>query len=131
MSLIAISIGMTLLGALLGIMSISMVWVITNQLRLFLFLILSGAYLPGTLVEFIKLGTYFTFNFSFWPTFEFQGAKQVLENVDFPQMNANIKTIGLEFGSVIVNNFDLAFTIALIVIQHLLFRLFDKFVLKK
>lgn len=81
---------------------------------------MSGAFLPSKLAGLVRLGKRFTFNFSFWPTFDFQGAKQVLENINFPQTNASMEAIGLEYGSVIVNNFDLAFTIALIVGIHVL-----------
>mmetsp|Transcript_14078 Transcript_14078/g.16314 ORF Transcript_14078/g.16314 Transcript_14078/m.16314 type:complete len:178 (-) Transcript_14078:142-675(-) len=111
--------------------AIAMVWVITNQLRLFLFFILSGAYLPEKVFEFVKIGQMFTFNFSFLPTLELPGVKQALSKVDFPQTNTNMEAIGVEYGSVIMNNFDLVFTVVLTAIFHLLFRLVEKCVVRR
>jgi len=107
------------------------VWVLTNQYRLFLFLILSGAYLPPKVVEHIKGGEVFSFNFSFLSIQKFSGIESVVEELDFPQTDSILETIGLESGSAVVSNLNLAVSVLLIVVAHLGFRIIEKVMLRK
>lgn len=81
--------------------------------RMFLLLVLTGAYLPPKIANYIIGQRIFTFNFSFLSLAKF-------DKIDYPQVDSSLKTIGVESGSTIINNFNLVFVILLIGAVHLL-----------
>mmetsp|Transcript_5351 Transcript_5351/g.6381 ORF Transcript_5351/g.6381 Transcript_5351/m.6381 type:complete len:124 (-) Transcript_5351:17-388(-) len=111
--------------------SIIVIWILANQYRLYMLLILSDAYLPQKIVDYIKGGKLFSFNFSFLPIQELSVVKEGLDNIKFPQTDSSLEAIGLESGSAIANNLNLVVTVLLIVMAHLLFRLIEKVLLRK
>ena len=106
--------------ALLNLSSPTAVWSLANQLQLLLSLILTGAYFPTQITDYLSGQTFASFNFDFIPVVEIPLIKIPIESLDFNHSYSNLNAIGVKSGSSFVNNLGLLFTIMVLVSIHLL-----------
>ena len=99
----------------LNMSSIAVLWAIFSQFRLLIFLILSDAYLPQSVIDYISGMKIFSFNFSFLSLQKLPVIKIPLQLLDFTQNNVELETIGLNSGSSFVNTSYNLFKLILII----------------
>ena len=112
--------GVSLLMSSMNLSSIAVLWAIFSQFRLLIFLILSDSYLPQSVIDYISGMKIFSFNFSFLSIQNVPIIRIPLQLFDFTQNSKALESIGLNSGSSLINNINLAFTFLMITSVHIL-----------
>ena len=112
--------GISLLMSSMNLSSIAVLWAIFSQFRLLIFLILSDSYLPQSVIDYISGMKIFSFNFSFLSIQNLPIIRIPLRLFDFTQNSQALESIGLNSGSSLINNINLAFTFLMIISVHIL-----------
>ena len=112
--------GIALIMSSLNMSSIAVLWSIFSQFRLLIFLILSDAYLPQSVIDYISGMKLFSFNFSFLSFQTLPVIKVPLQLLDFTQNSVELETIGLNSGSSFVNSINLLLTVIMVIFLHIM-----------
>ena len=94
------------------------VWSMVNQLQLFLLLILTRAYLPESVVQFIVNNEMFAFSLDFLSLADKMYIDK-FEYLNYEQSNDRLESIGIESGSAFINNYYFLLTMLFIFLFHL------------
>ena len=106
------------------------VWSMINQIQLFFFLLLVGTYIPKD-VEAVIIGFKFWMNqFSFYKSNDIHAGEFSIDYFSFDQTDANLSSIGINSGSIIINIYPIASTILMVIILHLSILCFFKVISK-
>ncbi|CAI2387820.1 unnamed protein product [Moneuplotes crassus] len=114
------STGVATSTALLNLSAPTAVWALANQLQILLTLVLTGAYLPTKIEDYISGQTFASFNFDFIPVFDIPVVKIPLEALDFNHTDIKMKTVGVVSGSSFVNNIGFLITILALIFCHMI-----------
>ena len=115
-----VGIGMSLLFSSFSMTTVFLIWAIFSQYRTLIFLILTDAYLPGSVVEYITGMKLFSFNFSFLKISNWPGINLGTNVLNYNQINTQLETIGIESGSSFVNNINILLILLSIILVHIL-----------
>ena len=112
--------GVSLLFSSFNLTTIFVIWTIFSQYRTLIFLILTDAYLPSSVVEYITGMKLFSFNFSFLQISNWPGINLGINFLNYNQIITQLETIGIESGSSFVNNINIVLILLSIVLVHIL-----------
>jgi hypothetical protein len=101
--------------------AISSLWSVIGQLQILMLLILAGSYIPVNVVDYISASNFASFSLIFMNIQNIDGAKSLIDELDYPQSSTLLKKIGLESGSTFVNVFCLIGFFCIIIVLHLIF----------
>ena len=80
------------------------VWSIVNQFQMLMLMILTGAFIPETVRQYLAGMDFVSFNFDFIPFIEVPLISDLYLWMKFEQTNDDFEDIGLDDGSTVVNN---------------------------
>ena len=112
--------------SLLNLSSITAIWSLVNQFQLFLLLLLTQTPVPDDIKGMILGNGLMSFNFSMIPFDKIPKVQKMLNSVGFKQKNIYLKTIGVQTGSGLNNNFGFLLTLITFLILHPLILLLKK-----
>ena len=118
-SLIGGTAALVLLSSTINSSSFASLWAIMNQLQMFLLILLTRAYLPLDIINFI-IGSKITM--SLYDCISFKKTSYshpIIDLFDFDQEDEVLSKIGLNSGSTFVNNYSLLNSLILMVLFHL------------
>lgn len=110
-ALAGVSIGVSLAVSTASLTSISTVWIVLYQMRALLLLLLTRAYIPKDVKDFIIGFKLLSFDFAFLQVNTYPGVKNVIEWLDSPQTDSTFEEVGVKSNSALVNLSGLIFTI--------------------
>lgn len=130
-AMIATSVSIGLITSLMSISSPQSIWSMINQYQLFLTLPLVGWYMSPELILFIQNFEFTAFTINFIP-YEKLFVFEFLYNwLDIPQSNQNFEAMGIESGSVIINQLGVILMFIWLISMHLVYLLLKHKVLWK
>ena len=118
-----------LVSSIVSISYTKFIWVIIGQFQLLMYLLLTKAYIPKLIADYIVGIDYimFSFNFIKWKEWLFIN---FIEWIDYQQPQEMLRFIKIHSGSALINNISLFFIISIIIIIHaivvLLFKVLSK-----
>ena len=80
------------------------IWTIVNQFRMFMLLLLTGAFIPETVRQYLSGMDFVSLNFDFIPFIEVPLISDLYLWMKFEQTNDDLGDVGLDDGSTVVNN---------------------------
>ena len=104
---ISMSLALILFSSMINISSIASVWAIIGQMQLIFFLILTRAYIPKDIIDFITSSNYILSLFNFIPINQAKGALSWFVWIEYSQPDDLLDKIGIESGSTYINNVSL------------------------
>ena len=104
---VAISISMINFSSPVGI------WSLINLFQMLMLLILTGAFIPETVREYMSGMDFVVFNFDFIPFIKIPPISDLYSWMKFGQNNGNLQDIGVDDGSTFINN--IAFLVILMI----------------
>ena len=103
------SIGAAVAISIIGLTSPIGVWSIINLFQVLILLILSGAFIPLTVKQYLLGMDFVLFNFDFIPVNKIPFIDALYEWMNFKQQNQNLRDIEVEYGSTFINNISFVF----------------------
>ena len=111
-----------ILSAILSIIKFTSpvgMWAIINVFQMLMLLILTGAFIPETVREYL-LGMDFTlFSFNFIPFIKIPGLSNLYSWMGFEQYNTDLNDIGVEYSNSFINNMSFLFTLLIFIAVHI------------
>ena len=95
------------------------IWSIINQFQMLMLLILTGAFIPTTVKEYLSGMDFVFLNFDFIPFIDVPLISDLYTWMKFGQKNENLKNIGVDSGSTAVNNISFLAIILILAIMHI------------
>ena len=95
------------------------IWSIINQFQMLMLLILTGAFIPTTVKEYLSGMDFVFLNFDFIPFIDIPLISDLYTWMKFGQKNENLKSIGVDSGSTTVNNISFLAIILILAIMHI------------
>ena len=95
------------------------VWSIVNQFQMFMLLLLTGAFIPETVRQYLSGMDFVSLNFDFIPFIEVPLISDVYLWMKFEQTNDDLKDVGLDYGSTVVNNISFLVILLIFITFHL------------
>lgn len=95
-------------------------WLMVNQIQLCMLLLLTGAYIPKDVVDYLSGSSFSLFSMDFLPFHKQLLVKGLYSWVAQDQENEILQKMGLKSGSTIYNNLSLFFMVFLLIVMHLL-----------
>ena len=95
------------------------VWSIINQFQMFMLLILTGAFIPEIIRQYLAGMDFVSLNFDFIPFIDVIYISDLYLWMKFDQTNHNLEDIGLDYGSTVVNNISFLVILLIFIILHL------------
>ena len=89
-------------------------------MKLFLILIITGAFIPKSITDAITDMKIILFSFRFLKLYEIEFTKPILEYFDYEQADEDIKKIDIESGSILVNIYCLILVFVLLIFISLI-----------
>ena len=105
-------------------------WSCFNEFQLLMLLLLTGAYFPKEIVNFLAGMDFTSFSFSFIPTVNLFNSLSLTNWINFDLNDDYLKAIGMNSESALVNNISVVWTFLAIIIIHWIYCIFHK-ILKK
>ena len=118
-STIGTSMGVAAAVSLMNMSSPVGVWSIVNQFQMLMLLILTGAFIPLTVRHYLSGMDFVSLNFDFIPFIEVPLISDLYLWMKFEQTNGDLKDVGLDYGSTVVNNISFLVILVLFIITHL------------
>ena len=125
----AIAIGLIL--SALTMTSPSCIWVVLGKYQALALLLLTGAYFPKPVIDFMSGFSFAMFSFGFMPVLSTPTASPIKEWLDFDLDNEYLAAMGLTSGSAFISNFGWLLTIFELICLHLAFLLLSKWLKSK
>lgn len=116
----AIAYAMNIASSSISLTSPQSLWLIIGQFQLLMLLLISEAFIPRDIADYIMGMDYTMFSFGFINVKDWQLISNPIKHLSYPQSSYSLYFIGLESGSGLVNILSLLFTILLITLLHLL-----------
>ena len=116
--LLGFAVFLALAISLFSLSSPTAVWSIINQLQLLILLLLTGAYIPDKVYNFLIGMEMLTLNLSFIPISDLPILSKFYDWMNFEQENAIYRDIGVKSGSSSLNNLALLLIIIIVIIFH-------------
>ena len=102
------------------------IWSIIHLFQMLLLLILTGAFIPETVRRYL-IGSDFTqLSFNFIPICKVPFFSDLCSNAKFEQQSNDLRDIGIEYQSTIINNIQLCTIIIILILSHILIALIKK-----
>ena len=95
------------------------IWSIVNLFQMLMLLILTGAFIPTTVKEYLSGMNFVLLNFDFIPFIDVPLVSDLYQWMKFGQKNDNLKDIGVDNGSTTVNNISFLAIILILAIMHI------------
>ena len=95
------------------------VWSIVNQFQMFMLLLLTGAFIPETVRQYLSGMDFVSLNFDFIPFIEVPLISDLYIWMKFEQTNDDLGDVGLDDGSTVVNNISFLVILVLFITLHL------------
>ena len=95
------------------------VWSIVNQFQMLMLMILTGAFIPETVRQYLAGMDFVSFNFDFIPFIEVPLISDLYLWMKFDQTNDDLEDIGLDDGSTVVNNISFLVILLIFITIHL------------
>ena len=105
-SLLCIAVGIVILTSAINQVSPSGLWIMINGYQALMLLLLTGAYFPKPLTDYLSGLNFTLFSFNFVPVLSLPYNKEAKSWIDYDVDNDYLKTIGLNSGSTLINNFN-------------------------
>ena len=118
--MIGVTVIITTILSTFNLSSFIIIWMIFNHMRMLILMLLTEAYFPTQVNNYLVRLKLFSFNLSFLSIQNMPGLNEILKLFDYPQSNAVLQDLGLESQSTLVNNINLVFTLIMIMITHLM-----------
>ena len=90
-------------------------WMALNQFQLILLLLLANSGIPYKIFDFLTGMKDTTCSFNFIPFKDIPGINTMIQKLDFPLNNNNLKPFGLVSGSTFVNNFSFIWIVVILI----------------
>ena len=120
-SLLCIAVGIVILTSIINQVSPSGLWIMINGYQALMLLLLTGAYFPKTLTDYLSGLNFTLFSFNFVPVLNPSYGKEAKSWIDYDVDNDYLETIGLNSDSTLINNFNTLLIFILIISIHLAF----------
>ena len=125
--LVSISVGVTTFLNLMNLSSMSSFWSMINQLQLYLLLLLTGAFIPSSIVSLITDSKFASFPFDYF-SFESLGFYSIgISEIDYELRSSNLTSFGLKSSWTLYNLYSFIIFMILIFLAHFLLYLFNKY----
>ena len=95
------------------------IWSIVNLFQMLMLLILTGAFIPTTVKEYLSGMDFVFLNFDFIPFINIPLISDLYTWMKFGQKNDNLKKIGVDNGSTAVNNISFFIIILILIVIHI------------
>ena len=95
------------------------VWSIVNQFQMFMLLLLTGAFIPETVRQYLSGMDFVSLNFDFIPFIEVPLISDLYIWMKFEQTNDDLSDVGLDDGSTVVNNISFLVILLIFITIHL------------
>ena len=118
-STIGASMGVAAAVSLMNMSSPVGIWSIINQFQMLMLLLLTGAFIPLTVRHYLSGMDFVSLNFDFIPFIEVPLISDLYLWMKFEQHNDDLKDIGLDYGSTVVNNISFLVILLIFVTIHL------------
>jgi hypothetical protein len=121
-------------GGAISLMTLSSplaIWLIANQLQLLMLLLLTGAYLPPSIIALFTGSSYLTFSLNLISVESIPVINVIPKIVGFDQSNEYLYEMGLTSGSTLTANMMFFFSIFAIIVIHMLIWLWKTWRKKK
>lgn len=109
-----LSLGLSLTNA----SSLVVIWLISSQMRLLLLLVLTKAYMPKDVKDYILGFEVFSFDFSFVSAKSVPPLSYLVDWLDHAQPEDVLTDVGVESTSSLANLLDLFVTLAAVILAH-------------
>ena len=83
------------------------IWSVINAFQMFLLLLLTGVFMPDSIRQYLTGMDFTLLSFSFIPLIKVPPFSYIFAKMKFEQQNNDLKDIGIEYESTIVNNIQL------------------------
>jgi len=110
--------GINLASSLLSLTSPQSIWLIIGQFQLLMLLLLTGAYIPKFVADYLAGMDYTLFSFSFLKTDKWNFLLYFKSWFDYKQENVMLDFIGIKSGSTLINNLSLIFMFIIMMLLH-------------
>ena len=118
-STVGTSMGVAAAISLMNMSSPIGVWSIVNQFQMLMLMILTGAFIPETVRQYLAGMDFVSFNFDFIPFIEVPLISDLYLWMKFDQTNDDLEDIGLDDGSTVVNNISFLVILLIFITIHL------------
>ena len=95
------------------------VWSIVNQFQMFMLLLLTGAFIPETVRQYLSGMDFVSLNFDFIPFIKVPLISDLYLWMKFEQTNDDLGDVGLDDGSTVVNNISFLVILLIFITLHL------------
>ena len=116
---IGVTMGAAVLVSAINMTSPLGIWSLINLFQMLLILILTGAYIPTTVKQYLSGMDFVQLNFDFIPFIDIPLISDLYLWMKFDQSNDNFKYVGLDYGSATVNNISFLVILLIFIIFHL------------
>ena len=116
----AVGSGVTFIASIINYSSPAAVWSMASQLQFCMLLLLTGAFLPPDVSDYLAGTTFSAFSFDFVPVMEIPYYGYPARLLDIEQDDLNLRTIGIESGSSLSNNFPFLTLLVLLIVLALI-----------
>ena len=123
-STIGASMGVAAAVSLMNMSSPVGIWSIINQFQMLMLLILTGAFIPETVRQYLSGMDFVSLNFDFIPFIEVPLISDLYLWMKFEQTNDDLGDVGLDDGSTVVNNISFLVILVIFITLHLPIALF-------
>ena len=112
---------LSLLISVLSLSSPSGIWTVISIYQVLMLLLLTGAYFPKLITDFMSGLSFTMFSFNFVPVLNLSIMKKVSNWLDYNLDDDYLKTIGMKSGSTFINNFNTFLILSFIIILNIVF----------
>ena len=118
--LIGLTMGVAAAISIINIRSIIGIWSILHLFQMLMLLILTGAFIPKTVRQYLSGMHFVLLNFDFIPFIDVPFISDLYLWMKFDQSDDSLKEVGLHDGSATVNNISFLVIILIFIIFHVL-----------
>ena len=129
-SAISAAMVLSLLISVLSLSSPSGIWTVISIYQVLMLLLLTGAYFPKLITDFMSGLSFTMFSFNFVPVLNLSIMKKVSNWLDYNLDDDYLKTIGMKSGSTFINNLNTFLILWFVIILNIIFWILYKFMVK-
>lgn len=115
---VAGGVALVIISSLMNLSAPVAIWIMINHLQLLMLLLLTGAYVPTDIIEYLTSSNYAMLPFDLIPVIKIPLIKDAFEWITLEQTDINLKDIGLESNSTFKNNFMFLLTLISLIMLH-------------
>ena len=114
-----ITVGIIITLSIVNMSSPTGLWIVVNLFQMLMLLILTGAFIPKTLRQYLTGMKFALLNFNFIPYIRIPFIYEAHEWIKFEQNSEDMKDVGISDGSTIVNNVSFLTTLLVFIFMHI------------